>query len=80
MTVSTAIKEITRRLDNKWWADKAAEMLRHLTYSNTTVTTVSDLAVCHGWPTKGSIRFTRDADGRRFQLCLKGNRWVGRAC
>ena len=73
-----AIGEIRTRLRYPFWVDRAAAMLRHLCYSNTQITTVSALSVDPEWPARGSIRFTRDADGQRYELVLRNHRWLGR--
>ena len=75
MTAQEAEQRIKDRVD-RFWQDRALEMFRDLTTGG--FTTVSDLRIAKGWPWRGSIRFTRDADGVRFTLYLKNARWIGK--
>lgn len=69
MNVRDAEAIIARKVD-RFWVDRALEMLHHLTISNTVITTVSKLRVAGDWPLRGSITFTRDHDGRRCRMWL----------
>lgn len=77
MTEDMAVRLVLMSKLNRAWVDRAASMLRSLCRSNTTPTTVSDMTVNPRWPLEGDIRFTRDADGKRFSLRLEGNKWIG---
>lgn len=80
LTTDEAVQAIANRLDFPRWADRAAEMIRHLCNSNTAFSDVADLRVARAWPLAGSITFRRVADGKRFRLFLqkgKTGRWRG---
>jgi hypothetical protein len=64
----------------RFWQDRAIDMFREMTRSNKATTTVSGLRIAKGWPARGSITFTRDADAKKVRLYLtkKGFRGVAK--
>lgn len=74
MTTTQAIQVITSKVD-RFWTDRALEMFRHLTVSNSMITTISKLRVAGDWPRRGSITFVRDADGRKCRMWLAGSKF-----
>lgn len=69
MTTTQAEAVIVAKV-NRSWQGRALDMFRHMVISNTTVTTISGLRIAGDWPLRGSITFTRDADGKRCRLWL----------
>ena len=63
---------IAEKLNNRYWADRAVTILLSICRGRVPAT-VSDLEVSPGWPTKGEIFFTRDADHKRFHAFMIGN-------
>ena len=76
MTTSEAEARIMKSVP-RFFQDRALDMFRDMAVCNTQVTTVSSLRIAKDWPLRGSISFTRDADGRRVRLWLAGKKWRG---
>jgi hypothetical protein len=80
MTTEQAERVITDRIAVKYWWARALDMFREMTFSNTTPTTVSGLRVDPRWPLDGAkICFTRDADGKRVSMQMRGKKFLARA-
>lgn len=63
-------RQVAARLNDKYWATRATEMIAHVCTSNTVPLTATLNRVAKDWPLKGSITFTRDQDGQRFRAYL----------
>lgn len=49
------------------WRDKAADLMREVTWNGNGFSTVTNVRVSDGWPLTGALNFTRSEDGARFR-------------
>jgi hypothetical protein len=57
------------------WADKARDAMFAVCVSNTAYSHVTDVKAHPDFPHKGSVLFTRVADGKRFKFSMTGGMW-----
>lgn len=68
---------ILKRVE-RFWAERAIDMVRHacgMYDCQRQTMSLEDLRVSKGWPTRGSIKFTRE-DGVRVTCALRGGKWT----
>ena len=71
-----ARKVLGKALTHKVFVDRAFEMILHSVSPRPGhVGTLSDLKANKDWPVKGSISYTRDGDGKKIKLILRGKKF-----
>ena len=76
MTKSAAEQAIADRIADKFWVGRALDVFRTMT-EGPTYTTVSGLRIDPRWPICGAkIAFTRDSDGGRVTIQMRGKKFV----
>ena len=75
---SPVLKAFERKGVSKCWLDRAMESIRSLCVGQNCCSGYSEVRVDSGWPLVGRLTFRRDADGRRFGLRLRGNKWIAK--
>jgi hypothetical protein len=66
----------------KWlhprWISRITDAMVHVCIGNRAYSHVRGVSVHRDFPAKGSAMFTRDVDGKRFKLKLKGDKWIAK--
>ena len=61
------------------WREKAADLIREVTWNGNGFSKVANVRAHRDWPLRGSLSFTRAADGQEFCASLSGRTWKVRA-
>lgn len=75
---SPEIQKYLEGTGNKIWLERMKDVVSSLTSKGAgrTDSTISHITIDPLWPSKGKFQFTRDVDGKRFSVLLKGNKIV----
>ena len=76
LSFDKVVHEAVKRGIDPFFRDRLFDMVWHITRGNDgTHSLVTNLHVSKDWPLRGTIRFTRVEDGKRFKLYLTKHKW-----
>lgn len=77
MTPEQIVAEYRKRVNPAPCADRVLDFARAMLWDRRGFTTATQFRVHPNFPLRGSLSFTRDGDGKRCSLTLRGNKWKG---
>ena len=57
------------------FANRFEEMVRSVCWNGNGYSNIENVNIAKNWPSRGSARFTRSADGKRFKAFMSGNKF-----